>query len=76
MLGMVAHTYNSSYLGGRGRRTVGLRPLGTKELGDPIPKNKLGVLVKNCSDSYEGGVGRKISLRLAQAKKYETLSEK
>jgi hypothetical protein len=57
---MVAHVYNTNYLGGRDREDCCLRPDQTKTLWDPISKNKLDVMACACGPSYAGGGGRRI----------------
>jgi hypothetical protein len=56
---MIAHTYNSSYLGGTDQLDQDLRPTPGKNL-DIISKNKPDMLVYNYNLSYVGGTEKRI----------------
>jgi hypothetical protein len=61
LLGMVAHGYNSSYLGGRLGVLQFEASLG-KVRKSPSQSTSQGMVVCACHPSYEGGRGRKIMI--------------
>jgi hypothetical protein len=73
VLGMVAHIYYPTYLGGRNWRYQGSRPDWAKSYWDPKSTNKPGIMVHTCymvvNPNHTGGVGRRIAvLNQPQAK--------
>jgi hypothetical protein len=56
-LGLVAHTYKSSFLGSGDQEDYSLRPAVAKSWQDPISTNKLGMVVQTCFPSYAGDRG-------------------
>jgi hypothetical protein len=60
-MGVMAHTCNLSYLGGRDLKDHDLRPVWSKSSQDPISINKnLGMVVLACHLSSPGNISMKI----------------
>jgi hypothetical protein len=67
-LGMVAHTCNPSYLGGRHWEDHGLRPAWVKSYWDPIPNNSLVWWQKPVIPVTQGSLNERITLQASTGK--------
>jgi hypothetical protein len=74
--GIVAHSYNPSYLVGRDQEDCGSRSTWTESLGATTSINKLGIVAHTCDSSYVGGIGRRSQSEASPEQKLETLPEK